>query len=75
MQSRNPDSNASKIFQKKYNALDKKGKRAFDIYKKTSSIIERTDVALGRKALYKNSTASTVETSVGADLNSNTHEI
>ncbi len=46
---------SKKVLEKNAEAL-----RSYDYYKKTSDLIERVDVALGRKATFKTDTGSTL---------------
>ncbi len=46
---------SKKVLEKNAEAL-----RSYDYYKKTSDLIERVDVALGRKVTFKTDTSSTL---------------
>lgn len=46
--------------------------KAYDSYRKTSDIIERTNYALGRKPIFKANIGSTLNCNVNIDANSST---
>lgn len=67
--------NTEKYFSKALSQLDKKTIESLNIYQKSSSILERTNIVLGRKALYKNVTSSTLDTPITKEIFSSTYEV
>ena len=50
----------SKVVSKKGLKQNAEALRSYDVYKKTSDLINRIDIALGRKSAFKSATGSTL---------------
>lgn len=51
---------AMKLIQKKTKDANKKALKSFDYYKKTLEIIDRADIAMGKKTTFASAQASTL---------------
>lgn len=75
MKSKKYINNTQKLFSKEFSSLDKKIGESIKVYEKSIAIIDRTNLALGRKAVYKNVTSSTLDTSIENNSSGSTYEV
>lgn len=75
MKSKKYINTTQKLFPKEYSSLDKMIRESINIYEKSATIIDRTNIALGRKVVYKNITSSTLDTSIENNPSCSTYEV